>query len=117
MPVQIQGGAIALRWFHFRLVGDELFFLISRRPYVRLFTEVSMIFTEIPLHGAYLIDLEKHGDERGFFARTFCEREFAAHGLATRIVQVSSSFSARQGTLRGMHYQLAPKAETKVVCC
>jgi len=76
-----------------------------------------MIFSETPLRGAYLIDLEKHGDERGFFARTFCEREFAIQGLATRIVQVSTSFSIRQGTLRGMHYQLAPKAETKVVWC
>jgi dTDP-4-dehydrorhamnose 3,5-epimerase len=76
-----------------------------------------MIFTETPLRGAYLIDLEKHGDERGFFARTFCEREFASLGLASRIVQVSTSFNTRQGTLRGMHYQLAPKAETKVVWC
>jgi dTDP-4-dehydrorhamnose 3,5-epimerase len=76
-----------------------------------------MIFTEIRLRGAYLIDSERHEDERGFFARTFCEREFAAHGLATRITQTSISFSARKGTLRGMHYQLAPKAETKVVWC
>ena len=76
-----------------------------------------MIFTEARLRGAYLIDLEKHEDDRGFFARRFCTREFAAHGLATRIAQASSSFSARKGTLRGMHYQLAPKAETKVVWC
>ena len=76
-----------------------------------------MIFTEIRLPGAYLIHPEKHKDDRGFFARTFCEREFAVHGLATRIAQTSSSYSARKGTLRGMHYQLAPKAETKVVSC
>jgi dTDP-4-dehydrorhamnose 3,5-epimerase len=76
-----------------------------------------MIFTETPLTGAYLIDLEKHGDERGFFARAFCEREFASHGLVTHFVQINNSLSARQGTLRGMHYQLAPKAETKVVRC
>jgi dTDP-4-dehydrorhamnose 3,5-epimerase len=76
-----------------------------------------MIFTETPLKGAYLIDLEKRGDERGFFARAFCEREFAAHGLSNRIVQANNSLSARKGTLRGMHYQFAPKAETKVVRC
>jgi dTDP-4-dehydrorhamnose 3,5-epimerase len=76
-----------------------------------------MIFTETSLQGAYLIDLERHGDDRGFFARTFCEREFADCGLATRFVQASASFSAHKGTLRGMHYQLAPKAETKLVRC
>jgi dTDP-4-dehydrorhamnose 3,5-epimerase len=76
-----------------------------------------MIFTEAPLKGAYLIDLERRGDERGFFARAFCEREFGQHGLATRFVQANDSLSARRGTLRGMHYQLAPKAETKVVRC
>ena len=76
-----------------------------------------MIFTETPIPGAYLIDLEKRGDDRGFFARGFCEREFAAHQLATRFVQVNNSLSAEQGTLRGMHYQLAPKAETKLVRC
>jgi dTDP-4-dehydrorhamnose 3,5-epimerase len=76
-----------------------------------------MIFTETPLRGAYLIDLEKRGDDRGFFARAFCEREFGALGLATRFVQVNNSLSAQRGTLRGMHYQLAPKAETKLVRC
>jgi dTDP-4-dehydrorhamnose 3,5-epimerase len=76
-----------------------------------------MIFTETSLQGAYLIDLEKHSDDRGFFARTFCEREFAACGLATRFVQASDSFNALKGTLRGMHFQVAPKAETKLVRC
>ena len=76
-----------------------------------------MIFTETPLRGAFLIDLERRGDDRGFFARAFCEREFAAHGLATRFVQANDSLSAQRGTLRGMHYQLAPKAETKLVRC
>ncbi len=76
-----------------------------------------MIFTETPLAGAYVIDLEKRGDARGFFARAFCEREFAAHGLVTRFVQANDSLSAQRGTLRGMHYQLAPKAETKLVRC
>ena len=76
-----------------------------------------MIFIEAPLAGVYLIDMEKRGDERGFFARAFCEREFAERGLATRIVQANNSLSARKGTLRGMHYQLSPKAETKYVRC
>lgn len=76
-----------------------------------------MIFTETPLRGAFVIDLEKRGDDRGFFARAFCEKEFAAHGLVTRFVQVNNSLSAAKGTLRGMHYQMAPKAETKLVRC
>ena len=76
-----------------------------------------MIFTETPLRGAYLVDLEKRGDDRGFFARAFCEKEFGAHGLVTRFVQANDSLSARRGTLRGMHYQLPPKAETKLVRC
>ena len=76
-----------------------------------------MIFTETPLRGAYLIDLQKRGDERGFFARAFCAHEFAEHGLATNMVQANNSLSGQKGTLRGMHYQLAPKAETKLVRC
>lgn len=76
-----------------------------------------MLFTETPLKGAYVIDLEKRGDERGFFARVFCRREFEQHGLAPEFVQVNSSLSAERGTLRGMHYQLAPRAETKLVRC
>jgi dTDP-4-dehydrorhamnose 3,5-epimerase len=76
-----------------------------------------MIFTETPLKGAYVIDLERRGDERGFFARAFCEREFAGQGLVPRFVQANNSLSAQKGTLRGMHYQLAPKAETKVIRC
>src|SRR6516165_9812568 len=76
-----------------------------------------MIFSATPLAGAYLIDLEKRGDERGFFARAFCVKEFADHGLATHFAQINNSLSAQKGTLRGMHYQLAPKSETKVVRC
>jgi dTDP-4-dehydrorhamnose 3,5-epimerase len=76
-----------------------------------------MIFTETPLKGLYLIDLEKKGDDRGFFARAFCEQEFGSHGLVTRFVQINNSLSAQKGTLRGMHYQLPPKGETKVVRC
>ena len=76
-----------------------------------------MIMTETPLAGAYLIDLEKRGDERGFFARVFCRNEFDRHGLVTDFVQINNSLSAATGTLRGMHYQLAPKSETKIVRC
>lgn len=76
-----------------------------------------MVFTETPLAGAYVIDLERRGDARGFFARVFCEEEFAARRLATRFVQANDSLSAQRGTLRGMHYQLAPRAETKLVRC
>jgi len=76
-----------------------------------------MQFIPTPLAGAFLIDLEKRGDDRGFFARAFCEQEFAAHQLVSRFVQVNNSLSAFKGTLRGMHYQLAPKGETKLVRC
>jgi len=76
-----------------------------------------MKFVPTPLSGAYLIELEKRGDDRGFFARAFCEEEFAAEGLPSRFVQVNNSLSAYKGTLRGMHYQLAPNAETKLVRC
>ncbi len=76
-----------------------------------------MIFHETPLPGARLIELETRGDERGFFARMFCEREFGAAGLETRFVNVNNSLSGRVGTLRGLHYQLAEAAETKVVRC
>ena len=76
-----------------------------------------MIFNETPLKGAYVIDLEKRGDERGFFARAFCEKEFSSHQLCTKFVQVNNSLSAQRGTLRGMHYQLGAKAETKLVRC
>ncbi|TWT97605.1 dTDP-4-dehydrorhamnose 3,5-epimerase [Botrimarina colliarenosi] len=76
-----------------------------------------MIFNKTPLEGAYLLDLEKRGDDRGFFARVYCEGEFAEHGLPTHYVQVNNSLSADKGTLRGMHYQLEPHAETKLVRC
>jgi dTDP-4-dehydrorhamnose 3,5-epimerase len=76
-----------------------------------------MIFRETKLPGAFEIDLETKSDERGFFARTWCQKEFAAHGLNTTLVQCSVSFNIRRGTLRGMHYQVAPHAETKLVRC
>lgn len=76
-----------------------------------------MIFKPTPLPGAYVIELEKRGDDRGFFARVFCEREFGAHDLVTHFVQANNSLSPFKGTLRGMHYQIAPNGETKLVRC
>jgi dTDP-4-dehydrorhamnose 3,5-epimerase len=76
-----------------------------------------MIFRETKLAGAYVIELDPRIDERGFFARIFCEREFAEHGLPTRFPQCNLSRNKRKGTLRGMHYQAAPHAETKLVRC
>jgi dTDP-4-dehydrorhamnose 3,5-epimerase len=76
-----------------------------------------MKFHPTPLLGAHIIELERRGDDRGFFARCFCEREFAEAGLETRFVQVNNSLSSKKGTLRGLHYQLAPAAEVKLVRC
>jgi dTDP-4-dehydrorhamnose 3,5-epimerase len=76
-----------------------------------------MIFHETKLPGTFEIELETKVDNRGFFARTWCQREFAAHGLSTNLVQCSLSFNPRKGTLRGLHYQAAPYAETKLVRC
>jgi dTDP-4-dehydrorhamnose 3,5-epimerase len=76
-----------------------------------------MQFVTLPLAGAFRIDLERIVDNRGFFARTFCAEEFRAHGLVTQFVQHSLSFNARKGTLRGLHYQADPYAETKLLRC
>lgn len=76
-----------------------------------------MHFSKTPLAGAYLIDLDKKGDDRGFFARFYCTNEFKNIGLDNNFVQVNNSLSAYKGTLRGMHYQLPPKAESKLVRC
>ena len=76
-----------------------------------------MKFIETPLADAYLIELEPMADERGFFARGWCSREFEEHGLAANIVQANVSFNHNAGTLRGMHYQVAPHEETKLVRC
>lgn len=76
-----------------------------------------MIFTETPLRGAFVIEPERIEDERGFFARTWCKNEFEAHGLNTELVQCNISYNARRGTVRGMHYQIAPCEETKLVRC
>jgi dTDP-4-dehydrorhamnose 3,5-epimerase len=76
-----------------------------------------MRFHSTPLAGAYVIELDKREDERGFFARLFCEREFAEAGLETRFVQINNSLSRDRFTLRGMHYQLGEAAEVKLVRC
>lgn len=76
-----------------------------------------MIFRETALPGAYLIEPEQQGDERGFFARVYCEREFAKQGLVSTFVQWSISYNPRKGILRGMHYQAAPHEETKLIRC
>ena len=74
-------------------------------------------FRETGLPGAYVIDLEPHTDERSFFARAWCQREFAQHGLNTQLVQCNISYNAQCGTLRGMHYQAPPHEEAKLVRC
>lgn len=76
-----------------------------------------MIFRSTSIQGAFVIELEKHGDDRGFFARTFCENAFRDAGLIEHFVQANNSLSAQRGTLRGMHYQLGTAAETKVIRC
>ncbi len=76
-----------------------------------------MIFHRLKLAGAYRIDLEPREDERGFFARAWCQKEFAEHGLETRIVQSNLSYNRYKGTLRGMHYQAPPHEEVKLVRC
>lgn len=76
-----------------------------------------MIFHGTKLQGAFEIHLDLKADDRGFFARTWCEKEFSSHGLNPKLVQCSISFNTRKGTLRGLHYQAVPHAETKLVRC
>lgn len=76
-----------------------------------------MKFFETPLKGAFVIDLEKREDERGFFARTWDKDEFEAHGIYRIPVQTNMSFSKKKGTIRGMHYQIVPHQESKVIKC
>ncbi len=76
-----------------------------------------MRFIETQLEGAYIIEPEHLEDERGFFARSFCQKEFEEHGLNSKVVQCNISYNKRKGTLRGMHYQAPPKAEAKLVRC
>jgi dTDP-4-dehydrorhamnose 3,5-epimerase len=76
-----------------------------------------MQFTETKLAGAYVVDLERREDSRGFFARAFCQKEFATHGLKPLIAQANVAYNYKKGTLRGMHFQFPPAAETKLVRC
>jgi len=76
-----------------------------------------MIFTETKLKGAFIIEPERLEDHRGFFARSWCQREFLTHGLNPRLMQCNISFNNKQGTLRGMHYRVAPYEEAKLVRC
>ena len=76
-----------------------------------------MIFTKTGLQGATIIDVERREDARGYFGRTYCEREFESNGLPAGMVQTNMSLTRRLGTLRGMHYQSAPHAEDKLVRC
>jgi dTDP-4-dehydrorhamnose 3,5-epimerase len=76
-----------------------------------------MIFIETQLAGAYIIDIEPRSDARGYFARAFCQREFEAHGLKPIIAQANVAHNIKKGTLRGMHFQFPPAAETKLVRC
>jgi dTDP-4-dehydrorhamnose 3,5-epimerase len=76
-----------------------------------------VIFTETRLKGAFLLEPEKIADDRGFFARIWCQREFQRHGLNPSLVQCSLSFNRKNGTIRGMHYQESPHEEAKLVQC
>lgn len=76
-----------------------------------------MIFKETDLQGAYVIELEEFRDERGFFARAWCQKEFNDHALNSRVVQANLSYNEKKATLRGMHYQVAPHEESKLVRC
>jgi dTDP-4-dehydrorhamnose 3,5-epimerase len=76
-----------------------------------------MIFRETKLAGAFVVELDKKEDNRGFFSRAFCAREFAEHGLKSQVIQANLSFSHTKGTIRGMHYQVAPATEPKFIRC
>lgn len=76
-----------------------------------------MIFAETRLKSSYIIDLQRLEDERGFFARSFCRREFEVHNMNPNVIQCNISFNAKKGTMRGMHYQAKPFEEAKLVRC
>lgn len=76
-----------------------------------------MVFNQTKFRGVYLIDIEPRADERGFFARTFCQQEFIEHGLNPQIIQCNISYNRKKGTLRGMHFQAPPSEEAKLVSC
>jgi dTDP-4-dehydrorhamnose 3,5-epimerase len=76
-----------------------------------------MIFTESSINGVFVLDVKRIEDERGFFGRIWCQKEFDEHGIDSRFMQINTALSHRKGTLRGMHYQEEPNAETKVIRC
>jgi dTDP-4-dehydrorhamnose 3,5-epimerase len=76
-----------------------------------------VIFTETKLKGAYVIDIDRKEDARGFFARAFCQEEFKKHGLKPIVAQMNIAYNRKRGTIRGMHFQYPPAAETKLVRC
>jgi len=76
-----------------------------------------MKFTETKLKGAFIIEIEKLSDDRGFFARSWCQKEFEIHALASRVVRANVSYNRKRGTMRGMHYQIAPYQESKLIRC
>lgn len=76
-----------------------------------------MKFIETPLNGSFVIDLEKREDERGFFARSLCQKEFESHGFYRLPVQANMSYNKKAGTIRGMHYQVEPHQESKLIRC
>jgi dTDP-4-dehydrorhamnose 3,5-epimerase len=76
-----------------------------------------MKFTETKLKGAFIVEIEKLTDDRGFFGRSWCRKEFEAYGLTSRVVQTNVSFNRKKATLRGMHYQIAPHQESKLIRC
>ena len=76
-----------------------------------------MIFTSLPLEGAYSINIDKKDDSRGFFARLYCREEFEKQGLITNLVQMNTTLSRETGTIRGLHFQNLPKAEVRIVRC
>lgn len=78
---------------------------------------MGMVFSETALAGAFIVDIDRREDNRGHFARTFCAEEFASRGMQTSVAQTSLSFNRRAGTLRGLHFQFPPAAETKYVRC
>jgi dTDP-4-dehydrorhamnose 3,5-epimerase len=90
---------------------------IHTLPRESLERELIMIFTETRLKGAFIIDLDRKTDERGFFARAFCQNEFREHGLKPIIAQANLASNAKKGTVRGMHFQYPPAAESKLVRC
>jgi dTDP-4-dehydrorhamnose 3,5-epimerase len=90
---------------------------MSRKPVLAKHHEEDVIFTETTLKGSFIIDLDRRNDERGYFARAFCQKEFQEHGINPVIAQANIASNLKKGTLRGLHFQYPPAAETKLVRC